>query len=56
LAVLVVVLIVYKKMKYRCKWKMDQIDKSLVGWRSPHFVKFMESIKLHKSHYFTITE
>lgn len=51
-----VVLIVYSRLRYRCPWKMDHYDSSLVKWRSPLYVAYMHSIRTHKHNYYHLSE
>jgi hypothetical protein len=56
LVAFLLVLIVYKNLPYRCQWKLNHYDPAVIRWRSPHYVNFMESIRLHKARYYHLAE
>jgi hypothetical protein len=56
LAAFLILLIVYRRLRYRCPWKIDHYDPSVVKWRSPLYVGYMESIRQHKQKYYHLQE
>lgn len=56
LAAFLILLIFYRRLRYRCPWKIDHYDLSVVKWRSPLYVSYMESIRRHKPNYYRLQE
>lgn len=50
------VFIGYSRMSYNVRWKINEFDKSVIKWRSPMYLRFMESVIAHKGLYYAVTE
>lgn len=53
---LVAVFVGYSRMSYNVRWKINEFDRSVVKWRSPMYLRFMESVIAHKALYYAVTE
>ena len=53
---LAAVFIGYSAMRYNVRWKINEFDKAVIKWRSPMYLRFMESVIAHKGLYYAITE
>lgn len=56
LSLLISVFIGYSNMSYNVRWKINEFDKAVIKWRSPMYLRFMESVMTHKGLYYAITE